>query len=122
MSRTRGRLHAAMKIFSIVVCVALPFSSAVQTPAIDLDQARLYFTEVRHLGEVDGGKLWGRHVDGPMFFVDPQSRQVVANMRDSAGLFHEQNGVWVGTLSLDQSPANTSIVWAGRRWSMVMWP
>jgi len=111
-----------MKIFSIVVCVALPFTSAVKTPAIDLDQARLYFSEVRHLGEVDGGKLWGRHVDGPMFFVDPQSRQVVANMRDSAGLFHEQNGVWIGTLSLDQSPANTSIVWAGRRWSMVMWP
>lgn len=111
-----------MKAVSIILGFALPFTSSAQTLGIDLDQARLYFNEVHHLGAIDGGKLWGRHVDGPMFFVDPQSRQVVANMRDSAGLFHEQNGVWVGTLSLDQSPANTSIVWAGRRWSMVMWP
>ena len=111
-----------MKALSIILGCALPFTSAAQAPGIDLDQARLYFSEVHHLGAIDAGKLWGRHVDGPMFFVDPQSRQVVANMRDSAGLFREQNGVWVGTLSSDQSPANTSIVWAGRRWSMVMWP
>ncbi len=111
-----------MKARSIIIGFALPFAASAQTRGIDLDQARLYFGEVRHLGQIDGGTLWGRHVDGPMFFVDPQTRQVVANMRDSAGLFHEQNGVWVGTLSLDQSPANTSLLWAGRRWSMVMWP
>src|SRR5258706_5403563 len=123
MSRARRRLHApAMKARSIIIGFAIPFAASPQTRGIDLDQARLYFSEVRHFGEIDGGKLWGRHVDGPMFFVDPQSRLVVANVRDSTGLLHEQNGVWVGTLPLDQSPANTSIIWAGRRWSMVMWP
>ncbi len=111
-----------MKALSIILGFAVPFAASAQTRGIDLDQARIYFAEVRHLGEIDGGRLWGRHVDGPMFFVDPQTRQVVANMRDSAGLFHEQNGVWVGTLSMDQSPANTALLWAGRRWSMVMWP
>ena len=111
-----------MKSLSIILCFALPFTASAQTSGIDPDLAHLYFSEVRHLGQIDGGRLWGRHVDGPMFFVDPETRQVVANMRDSAGIFHEQNGVWVGTLSLDQSPANTALVWAGRRWSMVMWP
>ena len=111
-----------MKTRSIVICAALSFAARAQSQSIDLDLARVYFGEVRHLGEVDGGRLWGRHVDGPMFFVDPQSRQLVANIRDSAGILREQKGVWVGTLPLDQSPANTAITWAGRKWSMVMWP
>jgi hypothetical protein len=111
-----------MKAFCILVGLALPLATSAQSSPIDLDQARVYFAELRHLGEVDGGRLWGRRVDGPMLFVDPQSRQVVANMRDSSDLLREQNGVWIGTLSAEQSPANTSIVWAGKRWSMVMWP
>ncbi|MFN2604121.1 MAG: hypothetical protein ABR582_15385 [Gemmatimonadaceae bacterium] len=111
-----------MKTRSIITCVALSFGRLVDAQSIDLDQARLYFSEVRHLGELDAGGLWGRRVDGPMFFVDPQTRQIVANMRDSAGILRAQNGVWVGTLPLDRSPANTAITWAGRHWSMVMWP
>lgn len=121
LSWTRSGLHS-MNSRSLAVVVAFPFATSAQSQSIDLAQARQYFGEVRHLGELDGGRLWGRHVDGPMFFVDPQTRQVVANMRDSAGLFREQNGVWVGTLSMDQNPSNTALVWAGRRWSMVMWP
>ena len=111
-----------MKATSIVIAVALSLPGLSRAQTIDLDQARQYFGEVQRLGEIDGGKLWGRRVDGPMFFVDPQSRQVVANMRDSAGILHEQNGVWVGVLPPDQNPANTAIKWGGRRWSMVMWP
>lgn len=111
-----------MKTLCILVGLALPLGTSAQTSAIDLDQARAYFAELRHLGEADGGRLWGRQINGPMLFVDPQGRQVVANMRDSASAWREQNGVWIGTLSPEQSPANTSIVWAGRRWSMVMWP
>jgi hypothetical protein len=111
-----------MKLLSTLIGLALPLGAFAQGSPIDLDQARAYFTEVRHLGEVDGGKLWGRQINGPMLFVDPQTRQVVANMADSAHTWREQNGIWIGTLSPEQSPANTSIVWAGRRWSMVMWP
>jgi hypothetical protein len=111
-----------MKKLCILVGLALPLATSAQSSAIDLDQARVYFAELRHLGEMDGGRLWGQQINGPMLFVDPQSRQVVANMRDSSGGWREQNGVWIGTLSPEQSPANTSIVWAGRRWSMVMWP
>jgi hypothetical protein len=111
-----------MKLFPALISLALPMGASAQSYAIDLDQARAYFAEVRHLGDADNGRLWGKRVDGPMLFVDPQSRQIVANMPDSSRSWREQNGVWSGTLSPDQSPANTSIVWAGRHWSMVMWP
>lgn len=120
---TRSRLHAlSMKVSTALISLALPIGAYAQSSPIDLDQARTYFAEVRHLGQVDNGTLWGKRVDGPMLFVDPQSRQIVANMPDSANIWREQNGIWIGTLSAEQSPANTSIVWAGRRWSMVMWP
>jgi hypothetical protein len=111
-----------MKLGSLLTAIALPVVSVAQTSTIDLDQARTYFDEIRRLGSTDAGKLWGVRVDGPACFVDPQSRQVVANMRDSAGTWREQNGVWIGALTSEQSPANTSVKWAGRRWSMVMWP
>jgi hypothetical protein len=105
-----------------MVAVAVPVTSFAQANPIDIDQARTYFDELRRLGSIDGGKMWGVRVDGPIFFVDPQSRQIVANMPDSAGTWREQRGVWLGALTPEQSPANTAVKWAGRRWSMVMWP
>jgi hypothetical protein len=111
-----------MKVLGALISLGFPIAASTQSSPIDLDQARAYFAEVRHLGEADNGKLWGKRVDGPMLFVDPQSRQIVANMPDSAHTWREQSGIWVGSLTSEQSPANTSIVWAGRSWSMVMWP
>jgi len=118
----RGLRAVAMKFSIALISLALPIGASAQSSSIDLDLARSYFAEVRHLGDVDNGKLWGKRVDGPMLFVDPQSREIVANMPDSSHSWREQNGVWIGSLTSDQSPANTSIVWAGRNWSMVMWP
>lgn len=109
-----------MKWFCLTV--AVPFALNAQASAIDIDQARIYFDELRQLGQADGGNLWGRQVAGPMIFVDPQSRSIVANMSDLRGALHAEKGAWVGTLAAEQSPANTAIEWNGRRWSMVMWP
>jgi hypothetical protein len=111
-----------MSLRWLLLAVAIPAASFAQTNPIDIGQARAYFDEVRRLGSADGGKIWGMRVDGPMFFVDPQSRQIIANMPDSAGTWREQDGVWLGALTPEQSPANTAVKWAGRHWSMVMWP
>jgi hypothetical protein len=114
-------VRVVIQRFAFILLAASPAASQAQVH-IDPGEARQYFAELRHLGELDGGRLWGIHVDGPLFFVDPQSSEIVANMPDSAQQWKSVNGVWVGKLSPDQSPANTSIQWAGRKWSMVMWP
>jgi hypothetical protein len=111
-----------MKWLCAAIAVGLPIAGYAQPSSIDIDQARIYFDELRQLGQADEGALWGRQVAGPMLFVDPQSRSIVANMNDARGSLRAERGVWVGTLSQEQSPANTSIEWNGRRWSMVMWP
>ena len=111
-----------MKPLFLVMLIGLPASTLAQAPAIDLDYARTYFEELRQLGNADGGKLWGVAVAGPMLFADRTTRMVVANMPDLDGILEERNGVWVGTLSADQNVSNSAITWAGREWSMVMWP
>ena len=95
--------------------------AAAQTP-IDIAHARTYFAELREIGRGDSGRLWGQAIDGPMIFADRNTRRVVANMPDSAGLLRDSGGVWVGKLPPDQNVANTSTKWAGRHWSMLMWP
>ena len=97
-----------------------PVLSLAQEPAIDLEHARAYFAEAERLSDLDGGELWGLELYGPLLFVDPATRYVVANL--SAARFSAEAGVYTGDLPADQNPANTAIEWAGRRWTMVVWP
>ena len=90
--------------------------------AIDLRLARRCFAEARALSQADNGVLWGKPLYGPMLFVDPASRQVVANQRDGGQTLREQDGVWVGTLPEQLGVANTAFQWDGTRWTMVIWP
>jgi hypothetical protein len=90
--------------------------------AIDLRLARRCFDEARALSQVDGGRLWGKSLYGPMLFVDLSSRQIVANQRDNGKTLHEQGGLWVGTLPPQYGVANTAFIWGGIKWTMVMWP
>jgi hypothetical protein len=81
--------------------------------AIDLRLARRCFAEARALSQADGGRLWGKPLYGPMLFVDPSSRQIVANQRDGGQTLHGQDGVWVGTLPPQFGIANTAFQWEG---------
>jgi hypothetical protein len=87
-----------VKVSLAFISLALPIGASAQTSSIDLDLARSYFAEVHHLGDVDNGRLWGKRVDGPMLFVDPQSRQIVANMPDSSHSWREQTVSGFGSL------------------------
>jgi hypothetical protein len=57
-----------------------------------------------------------------MMFVDASARAIVANERDAKGLLHEESGLWVGKLAPEDNPANTTVEFGGKRWSMVLWP
>ena len=95
---------------------------AQETP-IDLDQARTAFDQLQALSDQDGGALWGVPIAGPMLFVDPATRFVVANGPDAEGaLAAGQGGMWTGQLPQQVNIANTAVTWSGVRWAMVIWP
>ena len=88
---------------------------------LDTDRARQYFEEAEALFAEDGGALWGHPLDGPLIFVDYETRRVVANQPDREGRLTHREGVWVGTIPPEVVVANTAMTWAGAHWTMVLW-
>jgi len=115
--------NAARPCTAMLLCLAI--TSAAATPAqgaIPLEIAKQYFAEAATSCKVDNGRLWGVSLCGPIMFVDPASRDVVASQADAAGKLQQDAGVFIGTLPPDQGVANTALEWAGERWTQIMWP
>ena len=89
---------------------------------IELDWAREYFAEGEKAGREGAAGLWGVDLLGPILFVDRETRFVVANQSDDEGLLKPRDGLWSGELPRHLNIANTVVTWAGRRWTMVVWP
>ncbi len=95
-----------------------PGRGPAQAP-IDHDRAAALFAEARAL---EGANPWAGPLYGPLLFVEPGTRYVVANEADAEGILQADGDVFVGTLPEGEGIANTAVSWAGKRWTMVMWP
>ncbi|HTQ85150.1 MAG TPA: hypothetical protein VMI93_02965 [Candidatus Solibacter sp.] len=108
--------------FLILLLIACAESIGAQGAPIDQAKAAQYFDEAKRISAADGGRLWGVALYGPMFFVNAATSEVVANQADAEGKLTRHGAVWTGKLPPQIGAANTSIQWAGVRWTMVMWP
>jgi hypothetical protein len=105
-------------ILIIVTLLLLVTSSAAQS--IDTKVAAQYFRQLEETSKRDGGKTWGLSLYGPIILVDPETSDVVANQADLENKLVSRDGVFVGKLPTEISPANTATDWAGVHWTMVM--
>ena len=112
------RMRFALLMFTWAVASAAPSGPS----PIDVAQAKAAFAEAEAVSDKEGGRLWGKKLYGGLFFVDPETRAVVANEPDSEGVLHAANGVYVGTLPQEIIVSNAPIEWQGKRWTMLMWP
>lgn len=80
-----------------------------------------YFKEVREATATHSA-LWNLNLYGPILLVDPKTRDVFANERDSSGVLLPRAGIFAGELSNEINIANTSIRWNGKRWAMILFP
>jgi len=114
-----------MKVFRRVIAL-LMLTAAVahaQSPSpIDPVKADDAFAEARQISDREGGRLWGMKLYGPMFFIDPATRTVIANEPDAQGLLRKQGNDYVGTLPESVLIADSPVEWAGKRWTMLRWP
>ena len=92
-----------------------------ETP-VAKSKAQQYFKEAQTLCSLDHGQLWGVSLCGPIMFVDPQSRYIVANKADANRVLKAEGNVFVGYLPKDQNVANTATDWAGVHWTQILWP
>lgn len=112
-----------LRIATALFLSTIPLAASAQTPQpIPIETAQTYFSEAQLLCQVDHGQLWGVSLCGPIMFVDPQSRSIVASQADAKGLLKAEGGVFVGFLPTDQNIADTAIEWSGVRWTQMLWP
>ncbi len=110
-------VFALLTIMSLFQCRTL-----AQNSAIDTTLASQYFQEAQTLCSRDNRKLWGVSLCAPMLFVDRKTRAVVANQADKEGILTRNGNVFIGNLPAKVNIANTSVEWAGVRWTMVIFP
>lgn len=122
-------LHKLKMFFQPAAARALLAALAFTSPAlaepqdvIDPEEARAAFDEALQVSETQGGRIWGEALYGPMFFIDPETRAVVANEPGGDGALQKYGDVYVGKLPEDILIANTTAEWAGKRWTMMLWP
>lgn len=101
--------------------LALPAHAAPADP-LSLQEARRGFALAAELCRADDGHLWGISLCGPMLFVDPATREFVANADGAQDPLVRRGDVFTGRLPDDVGMANTSVHWNGRDWAMVLWP
>lgn len=104
-----------------MLIATLVLAAAVAASPIPLDRAQRAFDEIRLASEEEGGRLWGTALYGPMLFVDPETRAVVANRADGEGLLTPAGTLFTGTLPPTVAVANTAVTWSGVKWTMIMW-
>ena len=107
---------------AFLATLVLLTGNAHAASAIPLGTAKGYFAEAQAECEADHGQLWGVSLCGPMMFVDPQSRFIVANQADAKGILKAEGGVFIGTLPASQNISNTAVDWSGVHWTQVAWP
>jgi len=107
---------------ALVCLIAFGNAHAADAPPIPLATAHAYFAEAARLCTADDGRLWGVTLCGPLMFVDPASRTIVANQADAAQALRPDRGVFTGALPEDENIANTAFTWSGVRWTQVTWP
>jgi hypothetical protein len=109
----------SLKAICLLALVAL---TALTSAAIDRAAAEALFAEARQVSDKDGGRLWGKTLYGPMLLVDPETRAIVANEPDTQGALRKEGIVYIGSLPQSVIIANTPTEWAGKRWTMLIWP
>ncbi len=71
------RRLAAVPLLSTIFLIA---SAQIPEP-IPIETAKTYFAEAQTLCQADHGQRWGVSLCGPIMFVDPKSRSIVASRR-----------------------------------------
>jgi hypothetical protein len=85
------------------------------------DSAAVYFRETQ-INSLHYKDLWNIDLYGPVLLVDQVTRMIYANYPDSAGILKPDGKIFTGFLPAKINISNTSVVWGGRSWAMIMLP
>jgi len=88
---------------------------------IPFDLAAKYFSELEALFAADGGDIWGISLSVPFVFLDPVTRDIVANRPDPQGLLVRQGEVYAGVLPEENWAGYGVQGFGGEYWAILPW-
>ncbi len=110
------------KIFlAFLFSIHITAISAQQPETQNSDHISDYFEEIKTATQ-QGIKIWNKDLYGGILLVEPKTRQVYSNEPDAGNSLKKQNDIYVGKLPDNINIANTSTLWNGKTWAMIMLP
>ncbi|MCP3101478.1 hypothetical protein LZ198_21620 [Myxococcus sp. K15C18031901] len=111
-----------------VLCLGLAAAgrseAEVATPqVVDVGALSQRFSDFQRRCAVDGQRLWGQSLCGPLLVVEPDTRVFVASQRPgTSGRAAVGTGPWLGVIPEGVDLADTALTWAGATWVQLRAP
>ena len=106
----------------LAIAFLLKFNIAAQFSTIDIQKAKQYFNEAKRIADKDNKQLWNACLYGPMIFINPQTKDAIANEPDSSHVLKQVDGIYIGIMPDSFRVANTAQYWSGKVWTIIQWP
>ncbi len=112
-----------MKKTYLLFILLLPMATTGNAQSVKLDTLsfRSYFKEAEAATKKHR-QLWDMDLYSSMLLVNPQTREVIANEADTAGILTGSEGFYTGYLPPQVNIANTALHWSGKHWAMLLLP
>ena len=115
-------LKFALAYFLIALFFGCNNSNKIEVSDKDWKQAKTAFQELKEALNKEDGKTWNHTLQGPIMLVNRDTRQIITNEKDDAGVLQKKEELFVGKLPENINIANTALNWNGKRWTMVAFP
>jgi hypothetical protein len=88
----------------------------------NIEELKDTFIDIEQLLKQDNGRMWGVNLYGALMFVNPATKDFIANEQNIAGTFTKEEDYFAGKLDEKTMIANTALEIDGKSWTMVMLP
>jgi len=115
------------KIIILIVTIASLSCNSITTKTVKIDKSEIskyenVFKDLENYLAKENGNLWNHQLYGPILFINPKDRTIIANGKDTKGILEKNGELYIGILPNEINIANTAFDWNGKRWTMVMLP
>lgn len=120
-------MKSIQKVFlSVIIITFLSCTSnsnkTAENENSELEKYGNIFKDLEKYLSKENGKLWNHQLYGSLLLVNPNSRTIIANEKDTKGILIKNGEVYTGILPNEINIANTAFDWNSKRWTMVMLP
>lgn len=111
-----------MKKILFIFLILISLNSFGQEKKISqVEDFNTYFQETE-IASKKSRNIWGINIYGPIMLINPETRDIYANNKDSLGELKREGRIYTGVFPKNENIANTSIHWNGTDWATVMLP